>query len=146
MTTNFNFLIITHEYARFRVRPTNPKRHILTGDEQAFYSAEVVAREVCVDNETSDVNTFPSEFHSLTTSGLPLVKCGPKSTVLSSSCEISPPPRLVLTRMSNKALEVKIVGSGSVGRPNSSLALPSRPLKTSRTFHSTSGAVSSQCV
>ena len=45
---------------------------IMSGEEQVFYSADTVAREAGADNETSDVNTFPSEFlRSLTPSSLP---------------------------------------------------------------------------
>ena len=97
---------------------------MMSGDEQVFVSADTVAREAGADNETSDINTFPSEFlHSLTASGLP-----PGELRLKSGCplillrNLSPPrglcngTRLILTRMSNRVLEVKIIGGDHHGK------------------------------
>jgi len=97
---------------------------LMSGEEQVFYSADTVAREAGADDETSDVNTFPVEFlRSLTASGLP-----PGELRLKPGCplillrNLSPPrglcngTRLILTRMSNRVLEVKIIGGEYHGK------------------------------
>ena len=102
----------------------NKLLNMMSGEEQVFYSADTVAREAGADNETSDINTFPTEFlHSLTASGLP-----PGELRLKPGCplillrNLSPPrglcngTRLILTRMSNRVLEVKIIGGDHHGK------------------------------
>jgi hypothetical protein len=97
---------------------------MMSGEEQVFHSADSVVREAGADNETSDVNTFPVEFlHSLTASGLP-----PGELHLKRNCplillrNLSPArglcngTRLILTRMSTRILEVKIIGGDYHGK------------------------------
>jgi len=45
---------------------------MIPDEEQVFYSADTVTQEAGANDETSDANTFPTEFlRSLTASGLP---------------------------------------------------------------------------
>jgi hypothetical protein len=97
---------------------------MMSGEEQVFFSADTVAREAGADDETSDANTFPTEFlHSLTASGLP-----PGKLHLKPGCplillrNLSHPrglcngTRLTLIRMSSRVLEVKIIGGDYHGK------------------------------
>ena len=97
---------------------------MMSGNEQVFYSADSVTQEAGVDDETSDVNTFPVEFlRSLTASGLP-----PGELHLKPSCplillrNLSPArglcngTRFILTRTSTRVLEVKIIGGDHHGK------------------------------
>ena len=97
---------------------------MMSGEEQTFYSADTVAQEAGADGETSDVNTFPTEFlRSLTASGLPAgeLRLKPGCPLillrnLSHPRGLCNGTRLILTRMSSRVLEVKIIGGDYHGK------------------------------
>ena len=97
---------------------------MMSGEDQVFYSADSVVQEAGADDETSDVNTFPLEFlHSLTASGLPPGKLHLKPGCplillrnLSPARGLCNGTRLILTRMSTRVLEVKIIGGDHHGK------------------------------
>ena len=98
---------------------------LMSGEEQVFHSADSVVQEAGANDETADpVNTFPVEFlRSLTASGLP-----PGELHLKPGCplillrNLSPTrglcngTRMILTHVSTRVLEVKIIGGEHHGR------------------------------